>query len=194
MDGRVALVAYAMNGEPLPVTHGFPALLIVAGLYGYVSATKWLSEIELTTWEDFDGYGISRGWAKEGPIKTASRIDTPRRPFRAGRQAIAGVAWAQTRGISRVEVRVDGGDWLEARLSPQVDADIWRQWLLPYDFAPGAHAMPSSMARPVRCGRRTAIRGQCSTSRSSTAGSSPSSCSPILSTSISWRSPSSTVE
>ena len=77
-DGRVALVAYAMNGEPLPVTHGFPARLIVAGLYGYVSATKWLSEIELTTWDGFDGYWISRGWAKEGPIKTASRIDVPR--------------------------------------------------------------------------------------------------------------------
>ena len=86
-DGRVAMVAVAMNGEPLPVRHGFPARLVVAGLYGYVSATKWLSQIELTRWEDFDGYWVPRGWAKEGPIKTASRIDVPRSRFPGRRQA-----------------------------------------------------------------------------------------------------------
>ena len=96
LDGRTALVAVGMNGEPLPAAHGFPARLVVAGLYGYVSATKWLREIELTTWEDFDGYWVPRGWSKEGPIKTMSRIDVPRSgaSLDAGPQAIAGVAWA----------------------------------------------------------------------------------------------------
>ena len=102
LDGRTALVAVAMNGEPLPAEHGFPARLVVAGLYGYVSATKWLDAIELTTWEDFDGYWVPRGWSKEGPIKTASRIDVPRSgaTVDAGPQAIAGVAWAPTVGIA----------------------------------------------------------------------------------------------
>ena len=102
-DGRVALVAYAMNGEPLPTRHGFPARLVVSGLYGYVSATKWLREIELTTWDSFDGYWISRGWAKNGPIKTMSRIDVPRGGdhLAAGRTAIAGVAWAPARCARR---------------------------------------------------------------------------------------------
>ena len=111
LDGRTALVAVAMNGEPLPAEHGFPARLIVAGLYGYVSATKWLDAIALGPWEAFDGYWITRGWAKEGPIKTASRIDVPRSgaTVDAGRQAIAGVAWQPTLGIAKVEVQVDDG-------------------------------------------------------------------------------------
>ena len=102
LDGRTALVAVGMNGEPLPALHGFPARLVVAGLYGYVSATKWLDAIELTTWEDFDGYWVPRGWSKEGPIKTASRIDVPRSgaTVDAGTQPIAGVAWAPTVGIA----------------------------------------------------------------------------------------------
>ena len=109
LDGRTALVAVGMNGEPLPAVHGFPARLVVAGLYGYVSATKWLREIELTTWEDFDGYWVPRGWSKEGPIKTMSRIDVPRSgaTLDAGPQAIAGVAWAPPGGIEKVEVQVD---------------------------------------------------------------------------------------
>jgi DMSO/TMAO reductase YedYZ molybdopterin-dependent catalytic subunit len=140
-DGRDALVAIGMNDEPLPFEHGFPARLIVAGLYGYVSATKWLSEIELTTWDAFDAYWVPRGWSKEGPIKTQSRIDTPRARNRltAGAVGIGGVAWAQTRGIERVEVRVDGGDWMEAELGESIGDDVWRQWSVVWDATPGTH-------------------------------------------------------
>ena len=141
-DGREALVAIGMNGEPLPFDHGFPARLVVAGLYGYVSATKWLSEIELTTWEAFDAYWIPRGWSKEAPIKTQSRVDVPRHGSRvaAGPQAIAGVAWAPNRGISRVEVEVDG-EWLDAELAVSLSEDTWRQWRLVHDLAPGSHTL-----------------------------------------------------
>jgi DMSO/TMAO reductase YedYZ molybdopterin-dependent catalytic subunit len=140
-DGRVALVAYAMNGEPLPVPHGFPARLVVAGLYGYVSATKWLREIELTTWDAFDGYWISRGWAKDGPIKTMSRIDVPGGGARlpAGRTPIAGVAWAPSRGVSAVDVRVDDGDWMPCRIGDVVSENTWVQWLYEWDATPGDH-------------------------------------------------------
>ncbi|MFP5333585.1 MAG: molybdopterin-dependent oxidoreductase [Acidimicrobiia bacterium] len=140
-DGRDALVAIGMNDEPLPFEHGFPARLVVAGLYGYVSATKWLSEIELTTWDAFDAYWVPRGWSKEGPIKTQSRIDTPRRSARLapGPVGIGGVAWAQTRGIERVEVRVDGGEWMEATLADSIDDDVWRQWSIVWDATPGTH-------------------------------------------------------
>jgi DMSO/TMAO reductase YedYZ molybdopterin-dependent catalytic subunit len=142
-DGRVAMVAYAMNGRPLPVTHGFPARLIVAGLYGYVSATKWLTEIELTTWEGFDGYWITRGWAKEGPIKTASRIDVPRSgaAIPTGRTAVAGVAWAPTHGIERVELQVDAEDWQECRLGDVASKNTWVQWVYEWDAAPGDHVL-----------------------------------------------------
>lgn len=141
-DGREALVAIGMNGEPLPFDHGFPARLVVAGLYGYVSATKWLSEIELTTWDGFDAYWIPRGWAKEAPIKTQSRIDVPRRgaSVESGRRAIAGVAWAPNRGISRVEVEVDGV-WSDAELAASLSDDAWRQWRLVADLAPGSHTI-----------------------------------------------------
>lgn len=140
-DGREALVAVAMNDEPLPFEHGFPARLVVSGLYGYVSATKWLSDIELTGWNDFDAYWIPRGWAKEAPIKTHSRIDTPRhgRPLDAGTHAIAGVAWAQNRGVTKVEVRVNEGPWMEADLPDELTIDTWRQWSLPYEFTSGQH-------------------------------------------------------
>jgi DMSO/TMAO reductase YedYZ molybdopterin-dependent catalytic subunit len=138
-----AMLAFGMNGEPLPVVHGFPVRMIIPGLYGYVSACKWLTSIEATTFDAFDAYWIERDWAVDGPIRISSRIDTPDagREFAAGRRAIAGVAWAQTRGIAKVEVRVDDGDWLEARLSPEVDADLWRQWVLPHDFTPGRHVL-----------------------------------------------------
>ena len=138
-----AMLAFGMNGEPLPVEHGFPVRMLIPGLYGYVSACKWLVRIEATTFDAVDAYWIQRDWAAQGPIKIASRIDTPAplRPFPAGRRAIAGVAWAQTRGIARVEVRVDEEDWAEAELSPEVDADLWRQWVLPYDFAVGRHSV-----------------------------------------------------
>ena len=138
-----AMLAFGMNGEPLPVEHGFPVRMLIPGLYGYVSACKWLTGIEATTFDAFDAYWIERDWAAEGPIKVASRIDTPAplREFPAGRRAIAGVAWAQTRGIASVEVRVDEEDWVEAELSPEVDADLWRQWVLPYDFPAGRHSI-----------------------------------------------------
>ncbi|MDE0375379.1 MAG: molybdopterin-dependent oxidoreductase, partial [bacterium] len=141
-DGREALVAIGMNGEPLPLKHGFPARLVVSGLYGYVSATKWLTEVEFTGWNDFDAYWVPRGWAKQAPIKTQSRIDTPREGnITAGTNVIAGVAWAQTRGISRVQVRVDDGDWTNAHLPQELSIDTWRQWYLEHDFTPGAHTI-----------------------------------------------------
>ena len=133
-DVEAAMVAIAMNGEPLPASHGFPARIVVPGLYGYVSATKWLTEIELTSFADVDGYWIPRGWAKEGPIKTQSRIDVARR------DVIAGVAWAPTRGIDRVEVRVDGV-WQDARLATALGVDSWRQWQLRWTPAPGSHEL-----------------------------------------------------
>jgi DMSO/TMAO reductase YedYZ molybdopterin-dependent catalytic subunit len=144
-DGRVALVAVGMNGEALPIRHGFPARLVIAGLYGYVSATKWLKEIELTTFDDFDTYWIKRGWARRAPIKTQSRIDTPHGVARvAGGStiAVAGVAWAPTRGIDRVEVRVDDGEWRECELAAAVGTDTWRQWRYRWDdAAPGSHTL-----------------------------------------------------
>ncbi len=141
-DGREALVAIGMNGEPLPLRHGFPARLVVSGLYGYVSATKWLSEVEFTGWNDFDAYWVPRGWAKKAPVKTQSRIDTPREgDITAGNNVIAGVAWAQTRGISRVQVRVDDGEWTNAHLPQELSIDTWRQWYLEHDFTPGAHTI-----------------------------------------------------
>lgn len=141
LDGRVAMVAVQMNGEPLPISHGFPARLVVAGLYGYVSATKWLSDIELTTWEAFNGYWIPRGWAKEGPIKTQSRIDVPRRgsTIDPGPTAIAGVAWAPSRAIEKVEVQVDDEDWVEAELNRETTINSWRQWMVTWNATPGEH-------------------------------------------------------
>jgi DMSO/TMAO reductase YedYZ molybdopterin-dependent catalytic subunit len=142
-DDRNAMLAIAMNGEPLPVEHGFPVRMIVPGLYGYVSATKWLTEIELTRLGDFDSYWVRRGWAKEAPIKTQSRIDTPRSgaSLRTGRVPVAGVAWAQTRGIHTVEVRVDDGPWRPARLGAGVGDDTWRQWIYEWDADEGDHTL-----------------------------------------------------
>ncbi len=143
-DGREALVAVGMNDEPLPFEHGFPARLVVAGLYGYVSATKWLSEIELTGWDDFDAYWVPRGWAKTAPIKTQSRIDTPREarlPYE-GERFIAGVAWAPTRGISKVEVQVgEDAAWVEAELSQPLSDNTWVQWRLPWAAEPGRYVI-----------------------------------------------------
>ena len=143
LDGRAAMVAIGMNGEPLPFDHGFPARLIVPGLYGYVSATKWLRRIELTGWDEFDAYWVPRGWSKEGPVKTQSRIDVPRSgsTLTPGRVAVAGVAWAPTRDIQRVEVRVDEGPWSDAQLGPGWNDDVWRQWLWEWDAEPGTHVI-----------------------------------------------------
>ncbi len=140
-DGRAALVAVGMGGEPLPIVHGFPARLVVAGLYGYVSATKWLSEVHLTTWDGFDGFWVPRGWSKDPPVKTQSRIDVPRAgsTVGAGSVSVAGVAWAQPRGVSRVEVRVDGESWAEADLGDAGSTETWRQWMWRWDASPGEH-------------------------------------------------------
>ncbi len=141
-DGRDAMVAIGMNGEPLPLEHGFPARLIVPGLYGYVSATKWLSRIELTSWSR-EGYWVPRGWAQQAPIKTQSRIGYPRQNdvLAGGPNKIAGVAWAQGRGIEKVEVRVDEGPWQEATLATDVSDDTWRQWVLDWDATVGDHTL-----------------------------------------------------
>ncbi|GLZ79136.1 oxidoreductase [Actinorhabdospora filicis] len=141
VDGRDAMLAVGMNGEPLPVRHGFPVRMVVPGLYGYVSATKWLTELELTSFADFDAYWIPRGWSTPAPIKTESRIDTPRRKATAGKVAVAGVAWAQHRGIQAVELRVDDGPWLPARLSEVTSSDTWRQWVCEWDATPGEHRL-----------------------------------------------------
>jgi DMSO/TMAO reductase YedYZ molybdopterin-dependent catalytic subunit len=141
---RDALIALHMNDQPLPAEHGFPARLIVPGLFGYVSATKWLSELELTTLEAFDAYWVPRGWAKEAPILTQSRIDTPRRDasLQAGPVAVAGVAWAPDRGISRVEVNVDGGDaWHEATLATAIGPQTWVQWRWTWPATSGDHTI-----------------------------------------------------
>ncbi|PKW14598.1 molybdopterin-dependent oxidoreductase [Saccharopolyspora spinosa] len=137
---RYALLAYGMNGEPLPAEHGFPVRMVTPGLYGYVSATKWLTDLELTTFGR-ETYWERRGWAERAPIKTQSRIDRPRGFARipAGRTTVAGTAWAQTIGIDRVEVRVDGGAWQPARLSTEVNLDTWRMWYADLDLAPGGH-------------------------------------------------------
>ena len=143
LDGRDAMIALGMNGEALPLEHGFPARLVIPGLYGYVSATKWLRTIKLTTWSAAEGFWVPRGWARDAPIKTQSRIDVPRDGERvaAGPTKIAGVAWAQHRGIEHVEVHIDDSPWQEARLATDVTDDAWRQWVLDWDAAPGTHTI-----------------------------------------------------
>ncbi|MER5778120.1 molybdopterin-dependent oxidoreductase [Streptomyces sp. NPDC002039] len=141
LDGRDAMLAVGMNGEPLPFDHGFPVRMVVPGLYGYVSACKWIVDIELTTFDSYDPYWVKRKWARKAPIKTQARIDTPK-PFAqtgAGTVMVAGVAWAQHRGIERVEVRVDDGPWQDAQLAEQDTTDTWRQWSYPWKTTPGGH-------------------------------------------------------
>ncbi len=142
-DDRNAMIAVAMNGQPLPFEHGFPARLVVPGLYGYVSATKWLTELKVTRFSADQGYWTPRGWSAKGPIKTASRIDVPRagRGVKAGTVAVAGVAWAQHRGIGKVEVQVDDGAWQPATLAAEPTTDAWRQWVLMWAATPGSHQL-----------------------------------------------------
>jgi DMSO/TMAO reductase YedYZ molybdopterin-dependent catalytic subunit len=140
-DGRDAMLAISMNGEVLPFAHGFPVRMIVPGLYGYVSATKWLTDIELTTFDAYDAYWVQRGWAQQAAIKTESRIDTPRSNAKVGTVMVAGVAWAQHRGIERVEVRVDDGEWNDTSLSTQDTTDTWRQWRWPWQATAGSHTL-----------------------------------------------------
>ncbi|TAL41804.1 MAG: oxidoreductase [Salinibacterium sp.] len=140
---RDSLLAVGMNGEPLPLEHGFPARLVVPGLYGYVSATKWVTELKVTTFAEDIAYWSYRGWSDHGPIKTESRIDVPASGarVRAGRVAVAGMAWSQHTGISAVEVRIDRGVWQPARLADPISADTWRQWVYEWDAPRGSHLL-----------------------------------------------------
>ncbi len=142
-DGRTALVAVGMNGQPLPTDHGYPARLVVAGLYGYVSACKWLTEIHLGRLADFDAYWVPLGWSKEAPIKTQSRIDVPRSgaTVRAGTTPIAGVAWAPDKGIAKVEVQADDGPWMTAQLGQVLSKDTWCEWMVPWSATKGSHTL-----------------------------------------------------
>ena len=143
MDGRDALLAVAMNGQPLPIAHGFPARMVVPGLYGYVSATKWVTDINVTTFAGNYAYWAQRGWSQQAPIKTECRIDVPngQNNVRAGNTAVAGVAWAQHKGIEAVHVRVDSGPWNQARLAAVPGIDSWRQWVWEWAATPGQHVL-----------------------------------------------------
>ncbi|GGF52076.1 oxidoreductase [Marmoricola endophyticus] len=138
---RQAMLALGMNGEPLPIEHGFPVRMVVPGLYGYVSATKWLVDLEVTRFDDFAAYWTERGWGEKGPVKTESRIDVPvdGEAVDAGRVAVAGVAWAQHTGIDKVEVQLDGGSWQDARLGTVPGVDTWVQWVLDTELDAGEH-------------------------------------------------------
>lgn len=138
---REAMLAIAMNGEPLPVEHGFPVRMVVPGLYGYLSATKWVVDLELTTFDAAQCYWVQRGWGARGPVKTESRIDVPGNFAKVkGRQVtVAGIAWAQPKGVAKVEVRVNGGPWIEAQLSADVSNRTWRMWQARLDLDPGQH-------------------------------------------------------
>jgi DMSO/TMAO reductase YedYZ molybdopterin-dependent catalytic subunit len=142
-DDRNAMLAVAMNGEPLTPEHGFPVRMVVPGLYGYVSGTKWIREMEVTRFADFQAFWTERGWAPQGPVKTESRIDVPGdgAHLSAGRVAVGGVAWAQHTGIAKVEVRVDDGAWTQARLGDDPTVDTWRQWAYAWDATDGDHQL-----------------------------------------------------
>ncbi|MDH6180261.1 DMSO/TMAO reductase YedYZ molybdopterin-dependent catalytic subunit [Microbacteriaceae bacterium SG_E_30_P1] len=142
-DARVAMLAVGMNGEPLPLEHGFPVRMVVAGLYGYVSATKWVTELTVTRFDRETAYWTDRGWAELGPIKMSSRIDVPRAGVvvDAGRVVVAGVAWAQHKGIHGVQVSVDRGEWHDARLAEEINVDTWVQWVWEWDAEPGDHEL-----------------------------------------------------
>ena len=140
-DGRNALLAIAMNGEPLPAEHGYPVRMVVPGEYGYVSATKWVVDWEFTTWEDEEAYWVPRGWSQIAPMKTMTRIETPahNQSVAAGAVQIAGTAWAVHRGVSLVEVRVDGGEWMPAQLGGVPSPDTWRKWVVDLDLDAGEY-------------------------------------------------------
>ncbi|MGW7683381.1 molybdopterin-dependent oxidoreductase [Kribbella sp. NPDC054772] len=142
LDDRQAMLAFAMNGQPLPVEHGFPVRVVVPGLYGYVSATKWLVDIEVSRFDRFEGYWTPRGWSALGPIKLSSRIDTPLgKKVGPGAVTVAGVAWDQHVGVSKVEVRVDGGPWQQATLATDPSIDTWRQWHWTWNASRGQHVL-----------------------------------------------------
>jgi DMSO/TMAO reductase YedYZ molybdopterin-dependent catalytic subunit len=161
LEGRDALLAVAMNGTALPVTHGFPARMVVPGLYGYVSATKWVTDIELTTFASAYGYWAQRGWSQRAPIKTESRIDVPvaGASLASGQIPVAGVAWAQNKGVAAVEVRVNGGPWHEARLAAVPDIDTWRQWVWEWPASPGRYLL-EARATDATGYTQTAVQAQ----------------------------------
>ena len=140
-DDRDAMLAIAMNGEPLPLEHGYPVRMVVPGLYGFVSATKWVVDLEVTRFADSKAYWTQRGWSERGPIKTMARVEVPKSfaKVKAGRVAIGGTAWAQTRGITKVEVQIDNDDWADAILSAEASVITWRQWSFEWEAAPGPH-------------------------------------------------------
>jgi DMSO/TMAO reductase YedYZ molybdopterin-dependent catalytic subunit len=140
---RDSLLAFAMNDEPLPLEHGFPVRMVVPGLYGFVSATKWVVEMEITRFADATAYWTDRGWSAKAPVKTASRIDVPASFAKvpAGRVPVGGVAWAQFRGITAVEVQADDGEWQQATLADEATVDSWRQWSFMWDAEPGTHTL-----------------------------------------------------
>lgn len=143
-DGRDAMIAVGMNGRSLSREHGFPARMVVPGLYGFVSACKWITRMTLTTYAEQEAYWTERDWATDAPIKPSSRIDTPKplSTVAPGRTVIGGVAWAQhQKGVAKVEVRIDGGAWQPARLGPSAGEDYWRQWYLPWTAEPGQHSL-----------------------------------------------------
>jgi DMSO/TMAO reductase YedYZ molybdopterin-dependent catalytic subunit len=142
-DGRDAILAVAMNGEPLPFEHGYPVRQVVPGLYGFVSATKWVTEWELTRFDKVEAYWTQRGWGAQAPIKTSSRIEVPAAlaPIEPGQVLVAGTAWAQHRGIEKVEVRVDNGEWQPATLAQEYSVDTWRQWWFDWAAEPGEHTI-----------------------------------------------------
>lgn len=142
-DDRNAILAVGMNGQPLPLEHGYPVRMVVPGLYGYVSATKWVVELEVTRFDKVTSYWTDRGWSERGPVKLSSRIDVPTggATVAAGDVVVAGVAWSQHVGISRVQVQVDGGTWNDATLADAISADTWRQWKWVWPAASGRHTL-----------------------------------------------------
>ncbi|MGN7800662.1 molybdopterin-dependent oxidoreductase [Leifsonia sp. 22587] len=142
-DERNAILAVGMNGSPLPLEHGYPVRMVVPGLYGYVSATKWVVSLEVTRFDEHTSYWTDRGWSERGPVKLSSRIDVPAsgRQVKAGTVTVAGVAWSQHVGVSAVQVRVDDGPWQQATLADAISADTWRQWRYDWDATPGAHTL-----------------------------------------------------
>jgi hypothetical protein len=143
LDGRKSMLAVGMNGQLLPAEHGYPVRAVIPGLYGYVSATKWVVDMELTTFGAFSAYWVKQGWSQQGPIKTESRIDVPKASgteLTSGQVTIAGVAWAQHTGIEAVEVSVDG-TWYNATMAVQDTIDAWRQWYYVWDATPGQHVL-----------------------------------------------------
>jgi len=142
-DDRDAMLAVAMNGRPLPIEHGFPVRTVVPGLYGYVSATKWVVDMEVTTFDKAVGYWTTKGWSAEGPVKIASRIDVPRSgdDVTAGEVSFGGVAWRQHTGIEAVEVQVDGREWERAELGEVLSVDTWVQWKVTVDVPEGDHTV-----------------------------------------------------